>query len=72
MIHKFFLRRADGGRDVIEEDTVIREYRSYDAPPQTGDTVTVLYRGTVTRSVGEEIEIADLAPVKIVEVTRGG
>jgi hypothetical protein len=65
---KWIVRTGD--EQVALESDDIRVQVARKVTPQVGDRVSVLMEGVVSRVVGEEIEVADLRAVRVVEVRR--
>lgn len=65
---KWIVRTGD--EQVALESDDIRVQVARKVTPQAGDRVSVLMEGVVSRVVGEEIEVADLRAVRVVEVRR--
>jgi hypothetical protein len=60
------------GRIVIEHDPLIRRITETRERPQEGDEIILAVRGRVARLLGDdEVEVENLQPVKIIEITRG-
>lgn len=65
---KWIVRTADLQSAI--ETTDVRVQVARKITPQEGDVVVILMEGKVGRVIGEEIEVDQLKPVRIVEVRR--
>lgn len=58
------------GRVILEQDTKVTVEQVRDVKVEAGDMVSVLMQARVERVVGNEVDLRDLTPVKVVGVRR--
>lgn len=55
---------------VFSQDVTVTEQKVRKVPVEEGDEVNVLVRALVSRAYGDEVELENVQPVKIVSVIR--
>ena len=59
------------GRVMVEHEPLIRRITETREHPQEGDEVVLIAKGRVARVLGgDEVEVDDIRPVRIVEINR--